>query len=791
MTNPSFESPVQALNGRAWTPAGSGWTYSGVAGGGCGIGNGSNWAAGGYARSQYLLSYRQGSAAQSLSLAAGTYTIHFAYCGRDNFAAAGLQFFVNDVVRGSWPTSNDQKINSWVKRSATFTVSTAGTHTIKFDFPPPVPNPSGDWGGNLDAIEIYRHTSNAPASGLPSTSRVLVKTGATLDVNGCNTSIGPLAHSGDSGGTVTNGSTGPATLAIHASSGTQTFAGLISDNGTSRALSLVKTGAGNQILGGANTFNGGVSINAGTLALQGVPVEGLANGAFWFPTLTANSYSGPTNATWTWGKTPGEAEDSAGMANGSTPWAAGAAGGTQYCYFWKSGMASQSVNLQPGNYTIYFALTGRPGFTPADLQFRIAKDGVTNTIATFLSAGQTESWTDRSASFTISTAGMHTLIFACTKPTGASDWGSCIDSIRLPLPVSATPSVSSALPAGSTVTITNGGTLDLNGALQQIAALSDGGGTGGLVMNAQVSAVTLTLNPTGGSQTFSGQITNGGSGKTHALVKNGAGTQVLSGINSHTGGTTVSNGSLIVSGQLAGPVLVTGGTLGGTGALAGVTTVKSGGRLSPGPGAATFSLATVELQAGSITMMDIGSVSDRIVIAGNAALGGTLQLSVASGTAFGRFPIITHGGTRTGLLALTGVPVGMSAHLAYGTGEVVLFIDDSDEDGLPDTWEQAKFGNLSQNASDDGNHDGTSNLVENRLGLNSTNGASAFATTISGKSLVWPSALGIVFTVKRSLTLTGNDWATIGMVTGSQEATAGFTDPESFDRVFYKVGFEP
>lgn len=297
----------------------------------------------------------------------------------------------------------------------------------------------------------------------------------------------------------------------------------------------MKTGAGKQILGGANSFNGGVSINAGTLALQGVPVEGLANVAFWFPTITANSYSGPTSATWTWGKTPGEAEGSAGMANGSTPWAAGAAGGTQYCYFWKSGMASQSVNLQPGNYTIYFALTGRPGFTPADLQFRIAKDGVTNTIATFLSADQTDSWTERSASFTISSAGTHTLIFACTKPSGSSDWGSCIDSIRLPLPVSATPSVSSALPAGSTVTITNGGTLDLNGAMQQIAALSDGGGTGGMVTNAQVSAVTLTLNPTGGSQTFSGQITNGGSGKTLALAKNGAGTQVLSGINSHTG----------------------------------------------------------------------------------------------------------------------------------------------------------------------------------------------------------------------------------------------------------------
>jgi autotransporter-associated beta strand protein len=54
------------------------------------------------------------------------------------------------------------------------------------------------------------------------------------------------------------------TLGI-ATSGTTTFAGVISDNGAANAISVVMNGAGTQILSGSNTYSGGTTINSGTL----------------------------------------------------------------------------------------------------------------------------------------------------------------------------------------------------------------------------------------------------------------------------------------------------------------------------------------------------------------------------------------------------------------------------------------------------------------------------------------------------------------------------------------------
>jgi fibronectin-binding autotransporter adhesin len=57
------------------------------------------------------------------------------------------------------------------------------------------------------------------------------------------------------------------------------------------------------------------------------------------------------------------------------------------------------------------------------------------------------------------------------------------------------------------------------------------------------AAKTLTISFASGSQSYAGQLKNGTS-TTLALVKNGAGTQVLTGANSYTGGTTVNGGIL-------------------------------------------------------------------------------------------------------------------------------------------------------------------------------------------------------------------------------------------------------
>ena len=92
------------------------------------------------------------------------------------------------------------------------------------------------------------------------------------------------------------------------------------------------------------------------------------------------------------------------------------------------------------------------------------------------------------------------------------------------------------------------------------------------------------------------------------LVKTGTGTLTLNGINTYTGGTTLSTGTLLVGGtaaentaQIAGPVNVNGGFLGGFGSIAGAVTVNDGGTLKPGNGTddGTLSAGSVHFASGS------------------------------------------------------------------------------------------------------------------------------------------------------------------------------------------------
>jgi subtilisin-like proprotein convertase family protein len=63
----------------------------------------------------------------------------------------------------------------------------------------------------------------------------------------------------------------------------------------------------------------------------------------------------------------------------------------------------------------------------------------------------------------------------------------------------------------------------------------------------------------------------------------------------------------------------------------------------------------------------------------------------------------------------------------YLLGEVVMSGDDSDGDGLPDSWETAQFGSLSYGPGDDPDGDGQNNLEEMVGGTQPTNAASFFA----------------------------------------------------------------
>jgi fibronectin-binding autotransporter adhesin len=204
---------------------------------------------------------------------------------------------------------------------------------------------------------------------------------------------------------------------------------------------------------------------------------------------------------------------------------------------------------------------------------------------------------------------------------------------------------------GNVVINTNGtgvGTLDLAGFSETINGLSGNG-----IVDGTSGSPTLTLgdnNATG--QTFSGVIRN--TAGTLSLVKNGSGTQTLSGANTYAGSTTVNAGTLVLgNGSALGtaPATVNGGSLdlgsqtiantlaigasgtltgaGFTGAAALAGSVTPGGT---GSGLITFSSASIA-STSSINLQLAGAGArgtnyDAITVSGALALDGTITVSL-------------------------------------------------------------------------------------------------------------------------------------------------------------------
>lgn len=150
-----------------------------------------------------------------------------------------------------------------------------------------------------------------------------------------------------------------------------------------------------------------------------------------------------------------------------------------------------------------------------------------------------------------------------------------------------------------------------------------------------------SYNPTG-TQTFSGDISGNGRVRRGVLFGSAAGTTILSGNNTYTGGTTINAGTLLVnnpagSGTGAGAVLVNAsGTLGGTGTISGA--VSATGTVAPGTSAGTLTLGGgLDLSGGGTYRFELASLNTTgagtnfnqlILTGGNLVLGGSARLQI-------------------------------------------------------------------------------------------------------------------------------------------------------------------
>ena len=149
--NGGFETPALAAGTYAYGPAAADWVFSGA-----GIqSNGSAWAAAAAPEgTQTAFVQNVGSVAQSLTLAAGTYTVRFSAARRVS-QVQPLQILIDGTPIGSpiAPAGN----NFATYTSENFTV-TAGTHTLQFQGT----NPSGDNSTLIDAVTL----ATPPVGGL-------------------------------------------------------------------------------------------------------------------------------------------------------------------------------------------------------------------------------------------------------------------------------------------------------------------------------------------------------------------------------------------------------------------------------------------------------------------------------------------------------------------------------------------------------------------------------------------------------------------------------------------------
>ena len=310
-------------------------------------------------------------------------------------------------------------------------------------------------------------------------------------------------------------------------------------SGIAAGISVRKQDAGRWVLSAPNTYSGSTAVNVGTLSISNNTGLGTATGVAATGTVVANGATLGLQNGITVGNEkldingPGASVVIGALRNES---------GTNTFGGLVTAVTNSTIAAAP---TTTLNLTG--GVVKDAVVLTIRGGGTVNINTTGIS-GATAGTSD----LVVADAGtIVNLNVANTYngPTFIQD-GATVNA-----------NVASALPTVARTAVTmdatgaGGSTLAMT-ASQQAASLTSPVASSIVNLNAN----TLTVGAASGTTTFAGAI--GGAGGN--LIKDSASTQVLSGSNGYTGTTTVSGGTLTVSGSLSGTSAVTvntGGTL--------------------------------------------------------------------------------------------------------------------------------------------------------------------------------------------------------------------------------------
>ncbi len=188
---------------------------------------------------------------------------------------------------------------------------------------------------------------------------------------------------------------------------------------------------------------------------------------------------------------------------------------------------------------------------------------------------------------------------------------------------------------------------------------------GGITLGGMANLVALDT-----ADTFTLRASLGGGG---GLEKTGPGNVVLTQPSTYVGGTTISNGTLVVnntSGSATGPgdVVLAGGALGGDGFVSGIVRFIGPAAISPGNSPGTLTVGGLVMRPDSALNMELNTpgvvgagINDLIEVTGNLTLDGRLNIINNGVLSQGTYRLINYGGTLTNSgLDVGSLPTGVN-----------------------------------------------------------------------------------------------------------------------------------